>query len=94
MGLSKEEVKDVKFYKAKGCPACNNIVYIGRTVIYEVMTLNEELRQLIVDKAIASELRNAALKYGMKILRNDGFEKIKRGFTTLEEVLRETTGYQ
>ena len=94
IGVSKKDVKDIKFYKEKGCPVCNNIGYVGRTGLFEIMTLNEELRQLIVEKAITSKLRNAALKYGMKTLRDDGLEKIKKGITTIEEVARETTGYQ
>ena len=57
------------------------------------MILNDEFRQLVVDRAIASELRNSALKSGMKTLRDDGIEKIKRGITTLEEIARETAGY-
>jgi type IV pilus assembly protein PilB len=94
MDLSKEELKGIKFYRAKGCSACNNIGYIGRTGIYEIMLMNEELRQMIVERAISSEIRNTALKHGMKTLRDDGFEKVKKGITTLEEVVRETTGYQ
>lgn len=94
LDLDKEKAKDMVFYKAKGCPACNNIGYIGRTGIYEIMILNEELRQLIVERATASELRNAALKHGMKMLRDDGFEKMGKGITTIEEVARETVGYK
>ena len=94
VGLSKKESENIKFYKEKGCPACNNIGYVGRTGLFEVMILNEELRQLIVDRAITSKLRNAALKYGMKTLRDNGLDKIKNGVTTIEEVARETASYQ
>jgi type IV pilus assembly protein PilB len=94
LDLDKERAKDITFHRAKGCPACNNIGYIGRTGIYEIMILNEELRQLIVERATAGELRAAALKRGMRMLRDDGLEKIKRGITTIEEVARETIGYK
>jgi len=93
LGVSIGEIKDSKLYKAKGCPACNNIGFIGRTGLFEIMVLNEELRELIGEKAITSKVRAAALKSGMKTLRDDGIDKIKRGITTIEEVLRETTGY-
>ena len=94
LGLSKNDIKDIKFYKEKGCPVCNNIGYVGRTGLFEIMILNEELRELIVDKATTSKLRTAALKHGMKTLRDDGLDKIKRGITTIEEVVRETMAYQ
>ncbi len=94
IGLSKEEAKKSKFYRAKGCHVCNNIGYVGRTGLFEIMVLNEELRQLVGEKAITSKLRNVALKYGMKTLRDDGLDKIKRGITSIGEVIRETIGYQ
>jgi len=91
--LTPEEAKKHKFYRGRGCPACNNIGYMGRTGIFEIMIMNEELRRVVVDKASASEIREVALRYGMKTLRKDGLDKIFQGITTIEEVVRETTGY-
>jgi len=93
IGLTPEEAKKHKFYRGRGCPACNNIGYMGRTGIFEIMIMNEELRRVVVDKASASEIREVALRYGMKTLRKDGLDKIFQGITTIEEVVRETTGY-
>ncbi|MBU0534409.1 MAG: Flp pilus assembly complex ATPase component TadA [Candidatus Omnitrophica bacterium] len=93
LGVNKEEIKDVKFYKSKGCPVCNNIGFIGRIGLFEIMILNEELRELIGDKATTSKIRNAAVKHGMGSLRDDGIDKIKKGITTIEEIIRETTSY-
>jgi len=91
--MEPSEAKKHKFYRGKGCSACNNIGYMGRTGIYEILLMNEELRRAVVDKASAGEIREIALKYGMKTLRRDGLDKIFQGITTIEEVVRETTGY-
>ena len=91
--ITREEADKHKFYRGKGCPACNNIGYMGRTGIFEIMVMNEELRRAVVDRASASEIREVALRYGMKTLRKDGLDKIYKGITTIEEVVRETTGY-
>jgi len=91
--MSREEAKKHKFYRGRGCPACNNIGYAGRTGIFEILVMNEELRRAVVERASAGEIREIALKYGMRTLRKDGLDKIFRGITTIEEVVRETTGY-
>ncbi len=91
--MEPSEAKKHKFYRGKGCSICNNIGYTGRTGIYEILIMNEELRRAVVDKASAGEIREIALKYGMKTLRSDGLDKIFKGITTIEEVVRETTGY-
>ncbi|HIE43492.1 MAG TPA: hypothetical protein EYP78_01675 [Candidatus Omnitrophica bacterium] len=84
----------MKFYRGRGCTACSNIGYSGRTGIFEILLVNEEVRKLILERATSSEIRSVAVKYGMKTLRDDGLEKISRGITTVEEVVRETTGYK
>jgi type IV pilus assembly protein PilB len=91
LGVKKEDMKGIKFYKDKGCPACNNIGFIGRTGLFEIMILNEEIRELIGEKATTGQIRKAALNFGMKTLRDDGIDKIKEGVTTIEEVIRETS---
>ena len=76
--------------QGKGCKACHNIGYKGRSGIYEFMFFDEDIRQLIAKKASGDDIRKAAVKSGMKTLREDGLEKVKEGLTSLEEVLRVT----
>ncbi len=74
--------------KGKGCQRCMNTGYKGRVGIYELLILDEEMRQLTNRKASLSELREAALKTGMKSLRDDGLQKVKEKITSEEEVMR------
>jgi type IV pilus assembly protein PilB len=76
--------------KGKGCDICYKTGFKGRTGIYELMVLNEEIRQLCSKKPSLDEIRKAALKEGMESLRNDGLEKVKKGITSKEEVVRVT----
>jgi len=75
-------------YKGKGCSICNGTGYIGRTAIGEILTVDDDIRSLISSKAPISELRNAAVKKGMRTIRDNGIQKAAEGITTLEEVLR------
>jgi len=88
MGLTEEEAKSITCYKGKGCDTCNNTGYKGRIALYEVMMLYDELKELILAGAPASELKRAAMRLGMKTLRMSGLDKLKAGVTTLEEVVR------
>jgi len=90
LGLTPDDVGGKKFYYGKGCDACNNTGYKGRIGLYEVMTFNDKIRDLIMNKASTSVLRDAARKNGMKLLRENGLEIIYEGITTIEEVVRET----
>ncbi len=76
--------------EGKGCKACLNTGYKGRMGIYELMIPNEDIRQLITRKSSAEEIRKAAVKAGMKTLREDGLEKVVQKLTSQEEVLRVT----
>jgi len=88
MGLTEEEAKSITCYKGKGCDTCNNTGYKGRIALYEVMMLYDELKELILAGAPASELKRTAMRLGMKTLRMSGLDKLKAGVTTLEEVVR------
>ena len=77
-------------YKGKGCSDCNQSGYRGRIGLYEVMTLSEEIKRLIIDRQSVSQIRDLAIAQGMVTLRQDGIAKIKAGVTTVEEVMRET----
>jgi type IV pilus assembly protein PilB len=90
LGLSKEELAAITFYKGAGCDVCNGTGYKGRAGLYEVMALSPELRRGILRGASAAELKEQAVAEGMLTLRTDGIVKIKKGVTTLEEVVKET----
>ncbi|MFH1093822.1 MAG: ATPase, T2SS/T4P/T4SS family [Candidatus Omnitrophota bacterium] len=78
------------FYKGKGCDACKGSGYRGRIGIYELMTINDAIREMIMANAPAVEIRKLAKSHGMSTLREDGFKKVVNGITTIEEVLRAT----
>ena len=77
-------------YRGKGCEECKNTGYRGRTGLYEFLVINEEIRSLIIEKTGSNVIRQKAIKGGLKTLRDDGWEKVKKGITTIEEVLRVT----
>jgi type IV pilus assembly protein PilB len=89
-GYTPEEVKTTKIYHGKGCSICNKGGYKGRTGLYEVMEINDEMRELILVGASALELKKKAIEMGMITLRRSGLIKAALGQTTMEEVLRET----
>jgi type IV pilus assembly protein PilB len=89
-GYTPEEAKTTKIYHGKGCTTCNKGGYKGRTGLYEVMEINDELRELILVGASALELKKKAIEQGMITLRRSGLIKVAAGQTTLDEVLRET----
>ena len=89
-GYAEEELKTTKIYHGKGCSICNKGGYKGRTGLYEVMEINDELRELILVGASALELKKKAVEQGMLTLRRSGLVKIAAGMTTMDEVLRET----
>ena len=90
LNLQPKDVKGKKFYYGRGCDRCNNTGHRGRTGIYELMIMNDELRDLIVNNASTDELRIGARRMGMSTLREAGLRAIFNGVTTIEEVVRET----
>ena len=90
IGFPEEEAKEVEIFKGKGCQRCNNTGYKGRVGLFEVMEVNDDLRELILIGASAIELRKKAIESGMITLRQSGLAKIKDGVTTIEEVVKET----
>src|SRR5579884_277664 len=89
-GFTPEEAKTVKIMKGKGCSVCNNTGYKGRAGLYEVMEVDDEIKDLILVGASALELKKKAIERGMLTLRRSGLVKVMQGMTTLEEVARET----
>ena len=88
--LKPEDVAGKKFYYGKGCDNCNNTGYRGRMGIYEIMVLDDDMRDMIVKHASTQVLRAEGRKRGMRSLRASGIMAIYDGITTLEEVVRET----
>jgi general secretion pathway protein E len=85
-----EVSKDVKFYTGAGCAKCFETGYRGRTGIYELMVITEEIRELIYERQTAGAVKKKALEQGMQTLRMDGARKVLAGTTTIAEVLRVT----
>ena len=77
-----------KLYKAKGCLTCNNTGYKGREAVFEFLTVTEEMKRLILDRATITEVRDLAVQQEMKTLKDEGLYKMMEGTTSLEEVLR------
>jgi type IV pilus assembly protein PilB len=89
-GFTPEEAKTTKIQKGKGCGVCNSTGYKGRCGLYEVMEVDDEIRELVLVGASAVELKKKAIERGMITLRRSGLIKVAAGMTTLEEVARET----
>jgi len=85
--------EEVMTYRGAGCDRCFNTGYVGRMGIFELMELREDLRRLIMQKADAGQLTLNARSNGMRNLREDGWEKVERGITTPEEVMRVTQDF-
>ncbi len=84
------DLEKVTLYKGRGCPVCKNTGYKGRTGVFEMMVMNDELREATLKKVPVRELRQIARKHGMRTLEEVGMEKVVQGITTVEEVLRVT----
>jgi len=84
----KSDSNKIKLYRGTGCTFCKNTGYFGRTSIYELIVLDEDIRALIISKASSNIIKDAAIKKGMKSLKDCGLEKVMQGITTIEEVLR------
>jgi general secretion pathway protein E len=86
LGLS----NDIPLYKGRGCEHCSSTGYYGRSGIFELVLVNDDIRRLILKNSDANQLREAARQHGMKTLLEYGADKIQQGLTTLSEVLRVT----
>ena len=90
IGFPEEDIQMTKFMRGTGCENCRMMGYQGRLAIYELLVLNEALRPLVLSRAASSTIAAAAVEQGMRTLRVDGWNKVKGGITTIEEVLRVT----
>jgi general secretion pathway protein E len=90
VGLAMSQLEGRMLYRGKGCPACSETGYRGRTGIYEILLVSEAIRQLTMKKADSTSIGRKAVEEGMSTLREDGARKVIAGITTLEEVVRVT----
>lgn len=88
--LPSGETSDIVVYEGQGCEACKFTGYYGREAIYEFLLINDEMRDMIINRLPTSQVKAKAIKGGMKTLRQDGWEKVKKGVTTPGEVIRVT----
>jgi type II secretion system protein E len=90
IGFPPDEIPTARFWHGAGCEDCRQLGYQGRLAIYELLVVTEALRPLILQRAAASTIAQAAIENGMRTLRVDGWNKVRNGITTIEEVLRVT----
>jgi type IV pilus assembly protein PilB len=90
LALTPEDVAGREFYRGRGCDLCNQTGYRGRIAVYEMMVLDDEMRELIMQNASTQVLRAEARKRGMRTLRESGLLAIFDGQTTIDEIVRET----
>jgi len=84
------DVQGKEFYYGKGCSKCNGTGYRGRVGLFEIMLFNDEIRDLIMNQASTAVLREAGVKNGMRLLRENGLAAIYDGITTIDEIAKET----
>jgi len=79
-------------YRPVGCRECRMTGFAGRKGIFELMVMDDEIRELVLQRVSAGKIRNLAIQHGMVMLREDGWSKVRRGLTTIQEVMRATKG--
>ena len=90
LGLTPNDVQGKHFYRGRGCDICNNTGYKGRVGLFELMIINDDLREMMLTNCSTDDLRDKACSHGMIALRDAGLEAVYAGTTTVEEVVRET----
>ena len=90
LGVTREEAATSTCFRGAGCPQCGGTGYRGRVALYEVMPVSEELRELVLNGASATDVKKTAIALGMMTLRQSGLLKLRQGQTTIEEVIRVT----
>ena len=82
--------ENIQLYEGRGCEACRFTGYKGRTAIYEVLVINEAVREMVLSRASSQQIKQKAITQGMRTLRQDGLQKVIKGITTFTEVIRVT----
>ncbi|MDI6784824.1 MAG: GspE/PulE family protein, partial [bacterium] len=94
MGIAPADVAGIPFFHGHGCEDCNYTGYKGRIGIFELLIVNDEIRDLVLERASTMHIARAAKKQGMQPMREDGWQKVLAGITTMDEVLRVTYGIE
>jgi len=84
------KVSEIKIFRSKGCPNCNFTGFFGRTAIYEILVVDEKIKEAILKKMPSNQIKRIAIENGMQTLRQDGWQKVIAGLTTPEEVIKVT----
>jgi type IV pilus assembly protein PilB len=90
LGMTRDQLGKRRFYRGKGCDVCHNTGYKGRVGLFELMVMNDDLRDMVVKGASTDEIRDKAIEFGMVSLRTAGMQFAYDGTTTIDEVIRET----
>jgi type IV pilus assembly protein PilB len=90
LGLTPDYIQGRKFFRGRGCEVCNNTGYKSRVGLFELMIMNDELRDMVMNNVSTDDMRKAAQRFGMVSLREAGLNFVQEGITTLDEVIRET----
>jgi general secretion pathway protein E len=89
-GLRRSQLEDGVLYRARGCDKCFNMGYSGRTGIFEMLLIDDDIRNLTLSQVDSTKIKRKAMEHGMTTLRMDGAEKVARGLTSVDEVMRVT----
>jgi general secretion pathway protein E len=90
IGIRRSQLHDGVLYRAKGCDKCFSMGYSGRTGIFEMLMINDDIRNLTLSQVDSTKIKRKAMEHGMTTLRMDGAEKVARGLTSVDEVMRVT----
>ncbi len=90
IGIRRSQMHDGVLYRAKGCDKCFNMGYSGRTGIFEMLMIDDDIRNLTLSQVDSTKIKRKAMEHGMTTLRMDGAEKVARGLTSVDEVMRVT----
>jgi general secretion pathway protein E/type IV pilus assembly protein PilB len=86
------DTQGATIYRPVGCRECRNTGFSGRKGIFELMVLDDDIRELVLQRVSSGKIMNLALKHGLILLRDDGWSKVRQGITTIKEVVRATKG--
>jgi len=86
--LPRTEKNTIRLFRGKGCPVCQKTGYLGRVGIFEILEMTEPIKELMMEKADVSKIKETAVKSGMTTMIEDGLEKVENGITTIEEILK------
>jgi len=90
MNLNSDEVRGIKFFAGEGCEKCNYTGFKGRIGIFEYIFIDDDIRREITAKSSSERIKAVAVEKGMLTLRQDGWDKVRKGITTVSEVLKVT----